>query len=68
MTHDLATAILASAYNCCGPMAGEFARPETVLSMVDASTIQGYAAEYSRLGDALYSSDEVAAAVAAVLS
>lgn len=55
-------AILASAYNRCGPKSGEPARPSTVLAMTDWETLHGYACEYYELAqgeDTLYTVSEI---------
>ena len=56
-------AILASAYNVCGPRSGQPATPATVLAMTDWETLHGYACDYYEVvgadADALYSVSEV---------
>lgn len=64
------TAILASAYNVCGPRSGDYATPATVRKMAPAAQLKGYAEAYAERvaadPDALYSVAEVKAAAAAV--
>ncbi len=56
-------AILASAYNVCGPRSGQAATPATVLAMTDWETLHGYACDYYEAvandPDALYTVAQV---------
>ena len=56
-------AILASAYNCHGPMTGEPAKPSTVLGMTDWETLHGYVCAYYESADGgadtLYTASEI---------
>lgn len=58
-------AILASAYNVCGPRTGTPARPDTVLSMASVDQLKSYEGSYASHvaadSDALYTAGEVAA-------
>lgn len=69
MNIDKANAILAGAYNNCGPKRGECARPSTVRRMVDAAELSRLANAYADLCKsegkyADYSPEEVKAAAA----
>lgn len=61
-------AILASAYNVMGPRTGAYATPDTVLEMATAEELGDMGFRYLRavMGDrdALYTGDEVVAAIA----
>ena len=63
-------AILASAYNVCGPRSGQPATPATVLAMTDWETLHGYACDYYEAvaddADALYSVSDVGEAASAL--
>lgn len=63
-------AILASAYNVCGPRAGNPARPSTVLSMASVEQLKSYEQPYLAHvradQDALYTTAEVSDAFKAL--
>ncbi|HVI60101.1 MAG TPA: hypothetical protein VM619_14680 [Luteimonas sp.] len=65
-------AILASAYNVCGPRTGAYATPTTVRSLADSATlarcVDAYAKHVAADPDALYTVAEVNEAVKAVRS
>ena len=68
--HSTHLAILASAYNVCGPRSGVPATPSAVLGMTDWETLHGYARDYCghvrRDPDAIFSESQVSEAACAL--